>query len=192
MKKYFILVLCYAIVLTVGWSQSNVMTPEQLIELKRVSAVGLSQDGKQVIYKMSAVDWKSLERTSQMYSVSVLGGGTQLIDEVDGTLRNRRVSPNGQWMLSTKEVKLQEVHGWDHYEDVPKSNVLIYDQLNYRHWDVWEDGSYSHVFIQSAVDSQDAEVDLMEGEPFDCPQKPFGGDEDFIWSPDSKKVFVRD
>jgi hypothetical protein len=28
----------------------------------------------------------------------------------------------------------------------------------------------------------------MEGEPFDCPQKPFGGDEDYIWSPDSKKV----
>ena len=26
----------------------------------------------------------------------------------------------------------------------------------------------------------------MDGQPYDCPQKPFGGDEDFLWSPDSK------
>ncbi|MEJ7675276.1 MAG: hypothetical protein WKF59_21870 [Chitinophagaceae bacterium] len=28
----------------------------------------------------------------------------------------------------------------------------------------------------------------MPGEPFDAPQKPFGGDEDYNWSPDSKYV----
>jgi dipeptidyl aminopeptidase/acylaminoacyl peptidase len=30
--------------------------------------------------------------------------------------------------------------------------------------------------------------DIMTNEPFDSPQKPFGGDEDFIWSPDSKSI----
>ncbi len=30
--------------------------------------------------------------------------------------------------------------------------------------------------------------DIMPNEMFDCPQKPFGGDEDFIWNPDSRHV----
>jgi dipeptidyl aminopeptidase/acylaminoacyl peptidase len=30
--------------------------------------------------------------------------------------------------------------------------------------------------------------DIMEGEPFDSPQKPFGGEEDYTWSPDSRFV----
>jgi dipeptidyl aminopeptidase/acylaminoacyl peptidase len=28
----------------------------------------------------------------------------------------------------------------------------------------------------------------MKGEAFDCPQKPYGGDEDFIWSHDGKRI----
>ena len=25
-------------------------------------------------------------------------------------------------------------------------------------------------------------IDIMEGEPYDCPQTPFGGEEDYTWS----------
>jgi hypothetical protein len=103
-------------------------------------------------------------------------------------VKDKNVSPDGKWKLTAKEVKLHKVSGIDYYNDAPNSNVLIYDQLNYRHWDTWEDGAYSHIFIQSATDTRDSGIDLMEGEPFDCPQKPFGGNEDYIWSPDSKKV----
>jgi dipeptidyl aminopeptidase/acylaminoacyl peptidase len=31
-------------------------------------------------------------------------------------------------------------------------------------------------------------IDIMPNEPFDSPQKPFGGEEDYIWSPDSKSI----
>ena len=188
MKKFLTLALCKACILTFGISQSKVMSPEQLIQLNRVSAVGLSDDGTQVVYKASAFDLKTNERASKTYSVSVQGGEVKSLDEVGNLVKDKNVSPDGKWKIITKEVKLQKVSGTDHYKDVPKSNVFIYDQLNYRHWDTWEDGSYSHVFIQSASDASDAGIDLMEGEPFDCPQVPFGGDEDYIWSPDSKKV----
>ena len=188
MNKIFTLTLCFVLILTFGFSQSKVMTPEQLIELNRVSAVGLSKDGKQVIYKKSSFDLKTNERLSKTYSVSVNGGNSKAIDEVGNLVKDKNVSPDGKWKLVAKEVKLQKVSGKDHYKDVPSSNVYIYDQLNYRHWDTWEDGSYSHLFVQSTTDTSDSGIDLMEGEPFDCPQKPFGGDEDYIWSPDSKKV----
>ncbi|MFK7750281.1 MAG: alpha/beta fold hydrolase [Kordia sp.] len=173
---------------TIGFSQSKVMTPEQLIQLNRVSAVGLSDDGKQVIYKTSTFDIKTNERSNKFFTVSVNGGAVKTIEEVGNLVKDKNVSPNGKWKLVAKEVKLQKVSGSDHYEDVPNSNVYIYNQLNYRHWDKWEDGAFSHVFIQSATDSNDEGIDLMEGEPYDCPQQPFGGDEDYIWSPDAKKV----
>jgi Tol biopolymer transport system component len=31
-------------------------------------------------------------------------------------------------------------------------------------------------------------IDILKGETFDSPQKTFGGDEDYIWSPDSKSI----
>ncbi len=67
--------------------------------------------------------------------------------------------------------------------------MYIYTSLNYRHWDTWEDGKFSHVFIAPIVNGKPGEAkDIMANEAYDCPQKPYGGDEDFIWSPDSKKV----
>jgi hypothetical protein len=188
MKKIFLFTLCCIGMLTFGISQSKVMTPEQLITLNRVSAVGLTNDGQRVIYRTSTFDLETNERSSQLYSVSVQGGDLKPLEDVGDLVADKNVSPDGKWKLTAREVKLQKVSGTDHYEDVPKSNVYIYDQLNYRHWDTWEDGAYSHVFLQSATDPEDDGIDLMEGEPFDCPQQPFGGDEDYIWSPDSKKV----
>ena len=188
MKKILILILCNTCIIALGISQSKVMTPEQLIELNRVSAVGLSNDGKHVIYKTSTFDLKADERSSKIFSVSVNGGDLKVLEEVGTQVKDKNVSPDGKWKLIAKDVKIDKVSGNDHYDDVPNSNVLIYNQLNYRHWDTWEDGSYSHIFIQSTTDTQDSGIDLMEGKPFDCPQKPFGGDEDYIWSPDSKKV----
>ena len=93
------------------------------------------------------------------------------------------VSPNGKYIAFTKEVLVEKMLGTDLYPDLPKNTAQVYTDLNYRHWDTWEDGKYSHVFITSVSGKKPA--DLMEGEPYDCPQKPFGGTEDIVWKPDN-------
>jgi dipeptidyl aminopeptidase/acylaminoacyl peptidase len=104
-------------------------------------------------------------------------------------VKNKLISPDGNYMISAKEVKIQKVFGPDYYPDLPKANVQVYDQLGYRHWDEWEDGAYSHIFIHRMQNGQPGEgKDIMAGQLFDSPQKPFGGDEDFVWSPDSKSI----
>jgi len=84
------------------------------------------------------------------------------------------------------EVKIDKVFGTDYYPDLKSANVQIYNSLNYRHWDTWEDGAFGHLFVETVDGS--SKIDIMAGEPYDCPQKPFGGSEDYTWSPSGNKV----
>lgn len=97
---------------------------------------------------------------------------------------NIKVSPNGRYIAFTKDVMVTPMLGKDLYPDLPKTTVQIYTDLSYRHWDNWEDGKYSHVFIADVKKGK--AIDIMADEPYDCPQKPFGGAEDLVWRPNSK------
>ena len=94
------------------------------------------------------------------------------------------VAPNGKYVAYSKEVLVTPMLGTDLYSDLPNTTAKIYTDLNDRHWDTWEDGKFSHIFV---ADIKDGTVkDVMLDQPYDCPQKPFGGAEDLTWSPDSK------
>ncbi|MBS1781838.1 MAG: S9 family peptidase [Bacteroidetes bacterium] len=99
---------------------------------------------------------------------------------------NARVSPDGKLIAYNKDVAIKQMLGKDIYPDLPKTTAQIYTDLNYRHWDTWEDGKFSHIFIASPEGG--VAKDIMPNEPYDAPQKPFGGSEDFIWSPDGKGI----
>lgn len=112
----------------------------------------------------------------------------QITNYTDG-LNNVRFSPDGKYIMFSKDVKLENVTAAEIYEDLTGSNVKVYNSLNYRHWDTWEDGAFSHVFYALWDDGEiTAEKDIMRGQKFDCPQMPFGGIEDMIWHPDGKHI----
>ena len=96
---------------------------------------------------------------------------------------NIRVSPDGNYIAFSREVLVQKVLGTDRHPDLPKTSALVYTNLNFRHWDTWEDGKYSHIFVMPVGGTA---KDIMEGEPYDAPQKPFGGADDIVWQPNSK------
>ncbi|MFT5229483.1 MAG: dipeptidyl aminopeptidase/acylaminoacyl peptidase [Gammaproteobacteria bacterium] len=169
-------------------TDSKVMTPEILLTLNRVSARGISLDGNDIIYAVSKVDLEKNDRSQKYFAVSIKDLNTRELKDIKGLLKNDKVNSTGEFKLVSKEVKIKNVSAQDFHDDVPKANVLIYDELNYRHWDHWEDGEYGHIFIESLKDSKFESIDLMKGEPHDCPQKPFGGSEDYIWHPDGDKV----
>ncbi len=98
------------------------------------------------------------------------------------------ISPDGKKIAFSREVLVEKVLGKDKYSDVPKTTAHIYTDLNHRHWDYFSEGRYNHVFVADVSQSQDQAKDLLEGKPWDSPQRPFGGAEDFIWSPDSSQL----
>ena len=105
-----------------------------------------------------------------------------------GDADNIVVSPDGKKVAFSKAVQVENLLGKDKYADLPKTTAQIYTDLNHRHWDAWNEGKYNHVFVASVSDDVSKAKDLLDGQKFDTPQKPSGGSEDFIWSPDSSKL----
>ncbi len=187
MRKLLIPLICIS---SIGHSLAqNVMTPEALWRLGRVSGVGVTTDGQQVIYRVTTPDISENKSRSATYAIPVAGGDAREIPTIEGLIRDRNLSPDGKYRISVQEVKVEKILGKDHYPDLSQSDAMIYESLYYRHWDDWKEGKYNHLFIHAVGDGINAPgKDIMPGEPYDCPQKPFGGDDDYTWSPDSKLI----
>ena len=169
-------------------SHAQVMTPELLWSLERVSPIGITKDGNLVAFRSTTYDINENESQSSVYLVDINGGPERLDEDYEALIQDASVSPDGKFKLTAKKVKLKQVFGVDHHPDMEKSNVFIYDQLNYRHWDSWEDGEYSHLFLEPLDMQATGPVDIMEGLPYDTPTEPFGGSEDYTWNHDGSKV----
>ena len=165
----------------------NKMTPELLWKLGRVAGLGISKDGKYVVYSVNTPNVEANKGNRKSYMIPVEGGTPTAISNPDSLLADKNISPDGKYLLSNKEVKIKQITGTDYYPELTKSNAYIFDNLNNRHWDTWEDGNFDHVFITPVGKPEEAK-DIMPNEPYDAPTKPFGGDEDYIWRPNSKSV----
>ncbi|WGK95380.1 MULTISPECIES: S9 family peptidase [Flavobacterium] len=165
----------------------NTMTPELLWKLGRISPLGISKDGKNIVYKVSTPSVAENKSNSKTYVLPITGGVATEIKDSKIILTDKNVSPDGKYIVYNEEVKIDKVHGKDFYPELQKSDVQIYNGLDYRHWDTWNEGKFNHVFYKENKEGAIG-IDLLKGENFDSPQKPFGGDEDYIWSPDSKSI----
>src|SRR6478736_8123133 len=168
-------------------SAQNVMTPELLWKLGRVTPLGISKDGKNVVYKVSTPSVEENKSDSKNYTVAINSGTVTEITDTKEILADKNISPDGKYIVYNQEVKIDNVLGKDYYPDLDKSNVQIYNGLDYRHWDTWNEGKFNHVFYKENKEGA-VGIDILKDETFDSPQKPFGGDEDYIWSPDSKSI----
>lgn len=166
--------------------QAKQMTPELLWKLGRITPVGISNDGKSIVYKVATPSVEENKSNTKFYSIPINGGNAVEIQDQKELVKDKNISPDGSKIVSHKEVKINNVSGKDFYPELKKSDAQVYDGLDYRHWDTWRDGTYNHVFF-SSIDGK-SKKDIMPNEAYDAPQKPFGGDEDYIWSPDGKSI----
>jgi dipeptidyl aminopeptidase/acylaminoacyl peptidase len=124
----------------------------------------------------------------QWWEANIDGTNPKQITSLAGGISDLKYSPDGKKVAYTANVKIdKDVH--DLYPNLPQAEARIIDDLMYRHWDHWEDGYRSHVFIADYSDGKVANaIDIMEGEPYDCPQQPFGGSEDYVWNTDGSSL----
>jgi len=167
-------------------SAQPVMNPELLWSLGRVSGLGVTADGR-AIFSVSTPDWTENKSSRRLFSVAVRGGDP--VEIKDNPLPDTKVSPDGRYRIGHKSMRVQSIRGTDRYADLPKSDAYVFDDAMIRHWDEWEDGFYDHVMLYEIRNGiETSERDLMPGEPYNCPTKPFGGDEDYIWGTNGTSI----
>lgn len=177
MNRFSILVA--SILMTTTAMGQKVMTPELLWQVKKVSPVGVTKDQKNLIYKVTSTNVKTQEDTSKTYMISLAGGKASEIEEYKALLSDVSLNKSQQYKAETDKVKLQKVFGSDYYPEMDKSNVQIYNELNYRHWDTWNDGNFDHLFVSENKENS-TKIDVLKDEPYSVSE--------FVWSPDGTKV----
>jgi dipeptidyl aminopeptidase/acylaminoacyl peptidase len=144
-----------------------------------------SPDGRAVYFLSSR------SGSSQVWRVAADGGKAEQVTDFPVDVSVFVLFEDGERLAFAADVypdavTLQATADRDAAQAASKVKARVYDDLLFRHWDSWEDGKRSHVFVWSPGGG--APVDLMPGWDADCPTHPFGGVEDIAVSPDGATV----
>jgi dipeptidyl aminopeptidase/acylaminoacyl peptidase len=164
-------------------------SPKSLLkDAKGINSVNWIQrpEGLRLIYLAPTEGEKS---TSQAWMLDPANPKPRQISKFDSDISNLKPSPTGESIAFTIDITMDD-DVRKLYPDLPKADARIIDSLLYRHWNAWHDYAYSHVHVAKLNESGDAgeAVDLMRGLRADCPVPPFGGAEQFDFSPDGKQM----
>lgn len=207
--------------------KSDLMTPEALWAMGRISAAVGSPDGKKIVYQVGYYSVKQNKSRQVLYVIDADGkhntmlttgaksetdaawidGGQRIAYlsngqiwamNVDGSGRKQltndkigidgfKFSPDGKRVILIKQLPYHESIK-QNPDDLPKATGRLVTDLNYRHWDEYVE-AIPHPFVaEVTADGITEGKDIMEGEPYECPVKPFGGIEQLDWSKDSKQI----
>lgn len=109
MKKVLLLTLTMMSINTIV--AQDTMSPETLWKLGRVTALGISKDKKNVIYKVSTPSVEENKSASKFYSIPLIGGKATEIKDTKDVLADKNISPDGKFLVYNEEVKIDKVHG---------------------------------------------------------------------------------
>ena len=133
--------------------------------------------------------------STQVWRVLLGSSTAQRVTDYPLDVGSLKVSPHGDLLALSMEV----------FPDCPtlgctrerldarakdKASGRLYERVFIRHWDRWSDGTRSHLFtVRLGPDgTAGTAVDVSKGFDADIPGKPFGGDEDYTFSPDGRSL----
>jgi dipeptidyl aminopeptidase/acylaminoacyl peptidase len=132
---------------------------------------------------------------SQVWRLSLAGGEAMRVTDYPLDIDSLKVSPRGDLLAISMQVlpgcpELRCTKDWLDAREKNKASGRIYDKLFVRHWDTWSNDTRSHLFTArlGSDGTASAPVDLSKSLDADVPSKPFGGDEDFAFSPDGASL----
>ncbi len=135
--------------------------------------------------------------SSQVWRLPLAGGEAVQVTDFPLDVGTLKVSPTGRHLAVTMEVLpecanegLECTRDKQQTEEKSPSTGRVYDRLFVRHWDTWSTGTRSHLFVVPLREDGTAgtPVDVSRALDADVPSKPFGGDEEFAFSPDGRTI----
>ena len=123
----------------------------------------------------------------QLWVMNADGTNRHVVSRLENGVGGFKVSPDGKKVVIVSTVKYNRT-AQDVYPDLTKATGRLIDDMMYKHWDEWVT-EIPHPFIADFDNYRLTNIkDIMEGERFESPMKPFGGVESFAWSPDSREL----
>lgn len=126
--------------------------------------------------------------SSQAWQISTEGGEATQLTDLPLDIANMIVSPPGTHIAFTMDVfpSATPQQTKDRLDEIAESKATgrIYDKLFVRHWDTWKNGTRSHLFAMPVTGGQ--ATDVMPDMDADTPSKPFGGAEEFTFTPNGR------
>ena len=139
------------------------------------------QGGRRISYLSSE------SGATQVWTMRPDGSDRKQVTNIEGGISDYLFSPDETKLAYIKEIKFGKATK-DIYPDLPKATGRIITDLMYKHWDEWVE-TIPHIFIASVGDTPiTSGKDILEGEPYEAPTKPFGGSEELSWSPDGNTL----
>jgi len=128
--------------------------------------------------------------SSQVWCVPTAGGEATQVTNLPLDVSNLVLSPAGGNMAFSMDVfpglTVEETVKKLEKTKACKASGQVYERLFFRHWDSWNDGRRSHVFVMPLAGG--IAVDVMKDMDADSPLKPFGGAEEFTFTPCGKAL----
>ena len=123
----------------------------------------------------------------QLWTMNADGSDRKQISKTSKDIEGFKFSPDGKKVILLHSLPFNEIIK-KNPDDLPKASGRLVTDLMYRHWDHYVE-SIQHPFVADVTEDGIKDgVDILEGEPFECPMEPFGGIEQLDWSPDSKSI----
>lgn len=123
----------------------------------------------------------------QIWEMNPDGSERKQLSSYEGGIEGFKFSPDESKVLFISQVKYGQRTS-DIYPDLDKASGKVINDLMYKHWDEWVE-NIPHPFVASFDGNQvDTATDILKGEPYESPMKPFGGIEQLAWSNDSKQI----
>ena len=143
-----------------------------------------SADGK-LIYFTSA-----RSGSSQVWQMNPDGSAQKQLTNVEGDIEGYGIAPSGDKLFYVKKVHAADVKSSDVHKDMDKSQARIYDDLMSRHWNYWDEGEYSHIFVADiAADGVKNDKDIIGADAaWDAPLAPFFDVAEIAWSNNGKML----
>ena len=125
--------------------------------------------------------------SSQIWEMNPDGTARKQLTQYDGDIEGFSFSPDGKKLLFIAQVKTVQSTA-DKHPDLPKATGIIVTDLMYKHWDEWVTTA-PHPFVADFDGNNISNIqDILDGEPYESPMKPWGGIEQLAWSPSSDKI----